>query len=65
MPAFSPIRRRMLRQVFGRVFHTRVGKQWPSVGKTIQAGHPGIAFALIPAVESGAWKTKDKDQGPA
>jgi len=35
-------------------FPIRVGKLPPSVGKTVQAAHSGIALALIPEVESDA-----------
>jgi hypothetical protein len=34
------------------LFHIRVGKLSPSVGKTVLAAHSGIALALIPEVES-------------
>jgi hypothetical protein len=34
------------------LFHIRVGKLAPSVGKTVQAAHSGIALALIPEVKS-------------
>jgi len=34
------------------LFHIRVGKLSPSVGKTVLAAHSGIALARIPEVES-------------
>ena len=36
-------------------FRAWVGRVPPSVGKTVQAAHPGIALALIPEVELGIW----------
>jgi len=37
------------------LFGARVGTLLPSVGKTVQVAHPGIALAAIPEVESTLW----------